>query len=105
MILKMILRLAILILTLLVLGSASAGGRAACRAEFGLEARMTCYAEEVLWRLGSFEVALGVEYRTPDLFTPYTALAYYDPTWWAVLEIGRGFSGTWRWAIAIGLRW
>jgi len=105
MILRMILRLAILTLTLLVLGSASAGGRAACRAEFGLEARLTCYAEEVLWRLGSFEVALGVEYRTPDPFTPYTALAYYDPAWWAALEIGRGFSGRWRWAIAIGVRW
>jgi len=101
----MLLRLATLTLMLLVLASASAGGRAACRAEFGLEARLTCYAEEVVWRVGLFEIALGLEYRTPDLITPYTALAYYDSTWWAVLEVGRGFSGAWRWAIGVGVRW
>jgi hypothetical protein len=99
------LRLAILTLILLALGFASAGGRAACRAEFGLEARLVCYAEEVLWGVGPLEIALGVEYRTPDLITPYAAIAYYHSTWWALLELGRGFSGAWRWAIGVGVRW
>lgn len=99
------LRLAILTLTLLALGCASASGRAACRAEFGLEARLTCYTEQVVWGVGPLELVAGLEYRTPGLVTPYTALAYYDPMWWAVLEVGHSLPGAWRWAIAIGMRW
>jgi hypothetical protein len=100
-------RLAILALTLIVLasGSALAGGRAACRAEFGLEARLACYAEEVVWGVGPLELAVGLEYRSPGSITPYTALAYYDPAWWIALEIGHGIPGAWRWAIGAGVRW
>lgn len=101
-------RLAILTLTLLVLGSASAGGRAACRAEFGLSARLSCYAEQVVWAQGPLEVAVGVDVRLPGpLITPYTVLAYYAPGWWATVELARerGAFSAWRWAIAAGVRW
>lgn len=99
------LRLGILLLIALALGSGSAGGRAACRVEFGLEARLACYAEQVVWGVGPLELAVGLEYRAPGWVTPYTVLAYYDPAWWAVLEVGRGIHGAWRWAIGAGVRW
>jgi hypothetical protein len=101
-------RLAILTLTLLVLGSASAGGRAACRAEFGLEARLTCYAEQVAWSWEGLELAVGIDLRLPGpQLTPYSVLAYYGPGWWAALELGRSLGGldAWRWAIGVGVRW
>lgn len=103
-------RVGILLLTLAALGSASAlaGGRAACRAEFGLAPRLSCYAEQVAWTSGGLEVAVGVDVRLPGpLITPYTVLAYYAPGWWATVELARelGALSAWRWAIAAGVRW
>ncbi|MCS7069336.1 MAG: hypothetical protein RMK51_03635 [Meiothermus sp.] len=101
----------ILLLTLTALGcgNAWAGGRAACRAEFGLSARLACYAEQVAWSWwGGLEVAVGLDLRWPGpQLTPYSVLAYYGPEWWAALELGRSVGGleSWRWAMNIGFRW
>lgn len=104
-----------LALTLIALGLGSpgalAGGRAACRAEFGLAVQVTCYAEQTLWRAGPVEVTAGVEWRHPGtLVTPYTALILALRDWWVVLEVGRGVSpfgngAAWRWALTAGVRW
>lgn len=103
-------RVGILLLTLIALacGSAWAGGRAACRAEFGLSARLACYAEQVTWSWEGLEVAVGLDLRLPGpQLTPYSVLAYYGPGWWAALELGRSLGGLegWRWAIGAGVRW
>lgn len=86
---------------------ALAGGRASCRAEFGIGARLVCYAEQTLWTLGPLELSGGIEYRSPDRVTPYTALLWYAQDWWLGLEWARVVTGTegWRLAVSGGLRW
>lgn len=102
-------RVGILLLTLstLACGNAWAGGRAACRAEFGLSARLACYAEQVVWSWEGLEIAMGLDLRLPGpQVTPYSVLAYYGAGWWAALEVGRnGGLESWRWALSIGFRW
>lgn len=91
---------------LVATGFASAGGRAACRAEFGLATRLTCYAEQTLWSAGPLEVAAGIDLRYPGpTATPYTLVALYLPEWWATLEVGAELPGAFRLALAAGLRW
>ena len=100
------LRLAILLLTLIALDSASAGGRAACRVEFGLSTRLACYAEQTLWSAGPLEVAAGVDVRYPGAVTPYTLVAFYLPDWWITLELGAVVpDAIFRLAIGAGFRW
>lgn len=98
----------LLTLTALACGSALAGGRAACRAEFGANTRLTCYAEQVVWGWAELEASVGLDLRLPGpQLTPYSVLAYYGPDWWAALELGRSLGGLegWRWAIGAGVRW
>jgi len=100
------LRLAILATMLTALGCASAGGRAACRAEFGLAPRLACYVEQTLWSAGPLELAAGFDARIPGGFTPYTALGLYLRDWWAVLELGAVVpDARFRLAISAGVRW
>ena len=95
-----------LTLTVLVSGSALAGGRAACRVVYGPPLWGVCYAEQVVMAAGPLEIAVGAEVRTwPEAQVGvYTVLGLYLPNWWATVEVGRGLD-SWRWAIGAGVRW
>lgn len=101
-------RLAILVLTLTALacGNAFASGRWGCRAIYGPTLWGICYAEQTLFSLGPFEIALGLEGRTwPEpQFTLYNLFGYFTNDWWLTFELGRS-PAAWRWAIGIGGRW
>lgn len=102
-------RILVLALTLGVLGCAEAG-RWGCRAEFGPSARLSCYGEETLLRLGPLEVAAGLDARYDPalglLATPYTLLAYFAEGLWVTLEVGvQAPTAAWRVAVGAGGRW
>lgn len=82
---KRLLLLGILLLGLNLGGNALAG-QAACRFEYPVA--VTCFGEETVFSLYNFEIATGAElsYRGGVTLTPYTAFAWYDTDWFAVLE-------------------
>lgn len=106
---KRLLILATLLLALAFAGNAQAG-QAACRFSYPLS--FVCYAEETVFSVHNFEVATGAEIAyTNDLsFTPFTAIAWYDDSWFAVLEtrlttIPSPFSANFSAALTIGVTW
>lgn len=74
------------LLLVLNLGVNVFAGQAACRFEYPVA--VTCFGEETVFSLYNFEIATGAElsYRGEVTLTPYTAFAWYDTDWFAVLE-------------------
>ena len=100
--------LLLLILTVLAVASpALAEGKAVCRAEFGLETRLVCFAEQTVWSLGNLEVSAGAEYRTPNLITPYTFVGWFERDWWVGVEVAKGPVGQQAFGVSVsfGVRW
>ena len=93
--------------------AAMASGRAGSRVEVGLSGQFSIriYAEEIVYRIGSLEVATGVDYRYPENWvTPYTAVNWYAKSWWASVEaagdVPVGITpGGFRLAVSFGLFW
>lgn len=100
--------LLLLTLAALACGSALAEGRAACRVEFGISARLSCYADQSLVALGPVEAYAGLELRYPGPYlTPYTGVLYRGEGWWGAAEVARsaGPETGWLFRLLFGMTW
>ena len=103
-------RLLILASLVLALGSVANAGQAACRFEHPIG--FVCFAEETVLSVYNFEVATGAEisYRDDFHLTPYAAIAWYDNSWFAILETRiptavNPFTAKFQLALTIGVLW
>lgn len=84
----MSLRRRLLALTLFaLLTPAIAQGRTlACSTDF--QTRVACFIEQIVWTLGPFEFAVGIDTlaATQSHVAPYAAFSWYAPTWSATIE-------------------